>query len=71
METFKLFKSFVPIDKPRPNIGPINGDMSMAPITTAAELMFKPTEHMIMEQIKIHTLYPLNGISFNILSLTS
>ena len=45
--------SFMPMDKPIPNIGPINGEISMAPITTAVELTFKPIEAIIIEKTRI------------------
>ena len=35
----------------------------MAPITTAVEFAFKPTEATKIEQIKIQAVAPLNGIS--------
>ena len=41
-DSFKLPRSFVPIDKPTPRMGPTNGDISIAPITTAVELLFNP-----------------------------
>ena len=51
------------MDNPIPRIGPINGEINMAPITTAVELAFKPIEATKIEQINIHTVAPLNGIS--------
>ena len=41
------------MDKPIPNIGPINGEISMAPTTTAVELTFKPIEAIIIEKTRI------------------
>ena len=70
-DSFRLPRSFVPIDKPTPRIGPINRDISIAPITTAVELLFNPIEQITIEQINIQTLYPLNVISFSKLFLTS
>ena len=52
--------SLVPSARPIPMIGPIRGEMSIAPIMTAVELMFSPTEAMITEKARIHTLGPLN-----------
>ena len=43
----------------------------MAPITTAVELAFNPIEAIKMEQIKIHEVCPLNGISAIIESLVA
>ena len=40
--------SKVPTANPMPLIGPISGEMSMAPMMTAVELTFNPTEAMIM-----------------------
>ena len=41
------------MDKPIPKIGPINGEISIAPITTAVELTFKPIEATKIENTKI------------------
>ena len=46
--------SLIPIERPIPRIGPISGETSMAPITTAGELMFKPMEAIIIEKTRIH-----------------
>jgi hypothetical protein len=46
--------SFVANENPSPKIGPISGEISMAPMTTAVELAFSPIEAMNMELIKIH-----------------
>ena len=51
--------SCTPRLKPNPSIGPMTGDMSMAPIMTGMELTFKPTEAMIMAHAKMKTLGPL------------
>jgi hypothetical protein len=45
-------------DKPTPKIGDINGDISIAPIMTAVELVSKPIEASTVEHISIHRLYP-------------
>src|SRR5690606_6259987 len=58
-------------ENPIPNIGPINGDINIAPMTTAVEFAFKPTEAMKTEHIKIHDVCPLNAISSMILSLVA
>ncbi len=50
-ERFKVSISLMPIDKPTPNIGPIRGDISIAPITTAVELIFSPIEAIKIENI--------------------
>ena len=46
--------------KPMPIIGPINGDISIAPIITAVELTFNPREATKIAKIKIHKFVPLN-----------
>src|SRR5690606_33824829 len=38
---------------PIPKIGPISGEINIAPITTAVELAFNPMDATKMEQIKI------------------
>ena len=60
---FSVSISFVAMERPTPKMGPIKGDISMAPITTAVELAFSPTEHTKIEQIKIHAVAPLIEIS--------
>ncbi len=42
-------------------IGPISGEMSMAPIITAVEFTFNPNEAMNMANIRIQRLAPLNS----------
>ena len=37
-------------DIPIPSIGPISGEINIAPMTTAVELAFNPIEAMKMEQ---------------------
>ncbi len=46
--------SLIPMENPIPRIGPIKGEISMAPITTAVELTFKPMEAIKIEKTKIH-----------------
>ena len=55
-------KSLVPRAKPAPMIGPMSGEMSMAPIITAVEFTLRPTEAITMEKARIHTLVPRNQI---------
>ena len=55
--------SFIAIDIPIPKIGPIKGDISMAPITTAVEFAFNPIEATNTAKIKIQAVAPLKGIS--------
>lgn len=55
-------KSNIPKLNPAPKIGPINGEISIAPIITAVELTFKPTDAMMMAHANIHKLEPLKEI---------
>ena len=48
------FRSAIPIPKPIPMIGPISGEMSMAPIMTAVELTLSPKEATKIARISIH-----------------
>ena len=54
--------SLMPRPSPRPNIGPIKGEMSMAPIMTGMELIFRPTDAMMIATARIHALGPRNSI---------
>lgn len=51
-DLLRVSTSLIAKDNPIPKIGPINGEISIAPITTAVELAFKPTEAIKMNQIK-------------------
>ncbi len=51
------------MENPRPSIGPIKGEINIAPITTGIEFAFKPTEAIKIEQTKIHEVVPLIEIS--------
>ena len=53
--------SLVPRPRPKPRIGPIRGEMSIAPMMTGIELRFNPTEAMIIAQARMKTLGPRNG----------
>jgi len=46
----------------------MRGEMSMAPIITAVEFMFSPTEATIMAKIRIHRLVPLKTISLRMVA---
>ena len=63
--------SLIATDIPIPKIGPIKGEINIAPITTAVEFAFKPIEAMKIEQIKIQDVCPLNGISAIIASFVA
>ena len=41
-------------------IGPINGEISMAPIITAVELIFNPTDATTIAKTQIQRFVPLN-----------
>ena len=45
-------------------MGPITGDMSIAPMMTGMELTFRPTDAMIIAQARMKTLCPLNAMFF-------
>jgi hypothetical protein len=47
-------------------MGPIIGETSIAPITTAAEFTFKPSEQIIMAKTKTQRLVPLNTTPLSI-----
>ena len=49
----------MPTASPMPMIGPIRGDISMAPMITAVELTFSPNDAMKMAKISTHRLAPL------------
>ena len=61
-EVFKVSMSFIAIDRPTPKIGPIKGEINIAPITTGIELVFSPIEATKIEQIRIQAVAPLNWI---------
>ena len=45
-----------------PTIGPMSGEINMAPMMTAAELVFRPREATKMAKIKIQRLAPRKSI---------
>ena len=62
----RLIRSKSEIANPRPNpiIGPIKGDINMAPLITAVELIFKPKEATNVAKIRTHRFVPLKSIPF-------
>lgn len=52
---FSRSTSLVPIASPVPMIGPISGEMSIAPMMTAVEFTLRPTEAMMIENARIQT----------------
>jgi hypothetical protein len=60
------------MENPIPKIGPINGDISMAPITTAVELTFKPIDAIKIDNTRIQAVWPLMEIpSLMVLAVAS
>ena len=55
---FSISKSLVPRAKPIPMMGPIRGEMSIAPMMTAVELTLSPSEAMRMAKMSTHRLPP-------------
>ena len=58
-EVFTKLLSSVPKPKPKPKMGPITGEINMAPMMTGMELTLRPTEAMTMAQARMNTLVPL------------
>ena len=63
-EVISALKSLEESAYPIPRIGPMSGEISIAPMMTAVELLINPMEATIMEQIKIQILMALKDISF-------
>ena len=63
-EVISALKSLEESAYPIPLIGPINGEISIAPMMTAVELLISPIEATMIEQIKIQILMALKEISF-------
>ena len=63
--------SLTPSPSPTPKIGPMSGEMSIAPIITAVELTFRPTDATIIENARIQTFGPLKKIFFLIEALAA
>ena len=66
-ETFKVFRSLIPIPNPIPKIGDIKGEISMAPIITAGEFKSSPSEAINIEHIKSQALAPFISLLLFIL----
>ena len=56
--------SLMPTPSPNPMMGPMSGEINMAPMTTAVESTFRPMLAMTMENTRIHKLNPRNSMSF-------
>jgi hypothetical protein len=63
-------RSLIPRPNPIPIIGPIKGDINIAPIITAVEFTFSPSEAIKMAKIRIQRLVPLKIIPLLIVSIT-
>ncbi len=66
---FSVSISLMAIDKPIPKIGPMRGEINIAPMTTAVELALRPMEATNIEHIRIQAVAPLKGISLMIASM--
>ncbi len=58
---FSSWKSFIPMESPMPIIGPMSGDISIAPMMTAVEFTFSPSEAMNVAQMSTHRFVPRNS----------
>src|SRR5690606_13675515 len=63
-------KLYVPSAKPAPRMGPISGEISIAPVITAVELRFRPTEAISIAQASTHTFAPRKDVFAVIFSRT-
>ena len=52
-ERLSRSKSVMPIARPMPMMGPISGEMSIAPMMTAVELVLRPSEATRMANTRI------------------
>src|SRR5659263_162378 len=64
-------RSFIASPTATPRIGPISGEISMAPITTAVELIFNPKDAIRIAKNSTQILVPLNTESSSILLRTT
>ena len=53
--------SNVPMESPTPKMGPIIGEINMAPMMTAVEFTFNPTEATMMAKASTHRFTPRNS----------
>ena len=63
IERRRVSTSFNAKETPTPKTGPMRGAISIAPITTAVELAFRPMEARKMEQINTQAVAPRKGMS--------
>lgn len=57
-----VMRSFIPAERPIPKIGDISGDINIAPMITAGELVSRPMLAIKTEQINIQSWEPPNAI---------
>jgi hypothetical protein len=70
-DCLSVMTSFKANDIPTPKIGPIKGEINMAPITTAVEFAFKPIDATKTANIKIQAVAPLKVMSAFIASIVA
>ncbi len=70
IDFFRKSISLIPSESPIPRIGPINGEISIAPITTAVELVFKPVDATRIEKIKTQAFCPFMSTPALIVALS-
>ena len=68
---FRRSKSSVPTPNPIPMIGPMSGEISIAPMMTAVEFMFRPREAIKIAKTRTQRLGPLKMMPSLILLVTS
>jgi hypothetical protein len=62
-------KSFVPRPNPNPIIGPMSGEINIAPIITAVELVFNPREAIKIAPTNTQRFTPVRTAPFFIFSV--
>ena len=71
IEDFSRSRSLMPTASPMPMMGPISGETSMAPMITAVEFTFRPSEAMKMAKMSTQRLAPRNCAPARMPSMTS
>ena len=64
MDFLSRLKSLIPKLSPTPIIGPIKGDINIAPMTTAVEFTLSPMEAITILNMRIQSAKPLKSTSF-------
>ena len=70
-ERFSRSKSLMPTEKPMPMMGPMSGEISMAPMMTAVELTLSPNEATNVAKMSTHRFMPRNSAPRQMFSSTS